>query len=731
MIDKPTQHPPGSTARTASGHGLISAERIASETKTRWVGGESPDVAAVLAEHPELKKYRSVVLDLACTEYRHRIQAGESLDADDFSQRFPSLQKSLYFLIEVDKLLPSSLGDELGSETVTWPEPGEEFFEFSLIAELGRGTFGRVFLAIQPSLSGRRVVLKVAPRGRNEAEILAKLQHPNIVPVYSVQEEELTGLSAVCMPYLGRTTLCDVLDRAFADSHPPTFARVILDTITNLSEDHDAPSPVAFDRILDTGLYVEGIAFLSAQLADALAYAHSRGICHRDLKPSNVLVSSDGHPLLLDFNLSSDKELATYRLGGTLPYMAPEQLRTVILERPDGAYHADPRSDLFSLGVICYELLCGSLPFVPVSWDRPMEEVARQLLDQQKAGPPPIQVKNPQVDRQLAQLVNECLAFDAEQRPQTAVLLAASFRKQLTPLRRTSRWLRRHRRPVRASVFLMMVGVLSIAAWLVLRAPYSIRRFQLGLEYSRQGRYERSLQPFTDSIQANPKDSEVWFARGRAYQALGDFQQAFANFKAALQLSPTPQANACAGYSLSKLNYHSQAIAYYRAALAMGYDRAPLHNDMGVSLLKLRDMHNAETCFRKAIAANPSLSAAHRNLISVLLDQAYLSRLVSSSAMTSKQRLRPFRRRRTFITMRRHCARWLQDKTPTWPGRLLPISKRALPAAWTRSRYDEIRSSRRSARGSSFSGRYPSSTTTSCNPPRSIRSSIRFEGPAR
>ena len=186
--------------------------------RSRNAGGKAsrPTSTGELARHPELRQYRSVVLDLAYAEYQQRRQAGEPIDAETFARRFPSLERSLYLLIEVHGLLSQDPDLQLLQESLRWPEAGSRFLQFDLVAEIGRGAFGRVFLATEPALGGRQIVVKVAPHGGGEAEILGKLKHPNIVPVYSLQEDKTTGLAAFCMPYLGRATLCDVLDRAFS-----------------------------------------------------------------------------------------------------------------------------------------------------------------------------------------------------------------------------------------------------------------------------------------------------------------------------------------------------------------------------------------------------------------------------------------------------------------------------------------------------------------------------------
>src|SRR5439155_9925527 len=113
--------------------------------------------------------------------------------------------------------------------------------------------------------------------------------------------------------------------------------------------------------------YVDAILWIVGRLAEGLAHAHDRGILHRDLKPANVLLTDDGQPMLLDFNLSEDCKLrghaAAARVGGTLPYMSPEQLAAF----SDRGRVVDARSDLYSLGLILYELLAGRSPFPAMS----------------------------------------------------------------------------------------------------------------------------------------------------------------------------------------------------------------------------------------------------------------------------------------------------------------------------------------------------------------------------
>ena len=237
MTGRDSSKPLASASTRVGGDGgeLPRIQQIAAAVKRRWEGGETPNLADVLTGHPELKGHRTVVLNLAYEEYRLRLQAGETLDAEAFARRYPSLQRSLHLLIAVHSLLAGDSDLLALQRTIQWPGPGTCFLGFDLLAEIGRGAFGRVFLASELALGQRQVVLKVALQGGQEAEILGRLRHPHIVPIYSVQEDETTGLTAFCMPYLGRATLAHVLDeiytgrdrlgepgRSWMQSRPPT-----------------------------------------------------------------------------------------------------------------------------------------------------------------------------------------------------------------------------------------------------------------------------------------------------------------------------------------------------------------------------------------------------------------------------------------------------------------------------------------------------------------------------
>lgn len=254
-----------------------------------------------------------------------------------------------------------------------------------LLEEVGRGGMGVVYRARQGEL-GRIVALKrlllggsASPsslaRFRAEAEAVARLSHPHIVPVHDVGEDE--GQPYFVMTYIEGTTLALRLA--------------------------DAPlSPAEGARLL-------------TRVCRAVHYAHSQGILHRDLKPSNILIDLEGQPYVSDFGLAKqfDSEAGLTESGailGTPSYMAPEQASK-------GRGPVGPASDVYGLGAILYQMLTGKAPFVAAS---PLETILLVL----EQDPVPPRVINPKIPLDLEMIALKCLQKSADQRYPSAAALA-------------------------------------------------------------------------------------------------------------------------------------------------------------------------------------------------------------------------------------------------------------------------------------------------------------------
>jgi serine/threonine protein kinase len=280
--------------------------------------------------------------------------------------------------------------------------PGDRLGGYDIIGGLGAGGMGEVYRARDTRLD-RAVALKVLPpdlatdskrlgRFQREARALAALDHPHIVTIYSVESAPLiTSRSDGPTPELHFLTMQLVEGHQLDELIPPR------------------------------GMDLEPLMAIAIALASALAAAHAKGIVHRDLKPSNVMVTANRQPKVLDFGLAklhsvpdaAETSLETWvrtepwTVLGTLPYMSPEQLQ--------GA-EIDHRSDLFSFGVLLYEMATGKRPFSGAS---PAAQLSSTLRDV----PAPLTSLRPDLPADLERIVGRCLDKTLEARYQSAAEL--------------------------------------------------------------------------------------------------------------------------------------------------------------------------------------------------------------------------------------------------------------------------------------------------------------------
>ena len=621
-----------STAGVGDPASLRKARQLADDAQSRWLQNEAVDLAQLFRQNEEFYRHKTVAIELAYAQYCRLRESGASAEAEVFCRGFPTIQKSLLRFIEVQNYIEERPHLQSLFVETPWPEVGTRFLTFDLLAELGQGAFGRVYLAAEPALGRRLVAVKVSPGGVDEANILGKLSHPSIVPVYSVQRDDISGLTAICMPYLGRATLCDVLDRAFSSGSPPASAQPLFDAARTEVDwsPSSAPSRASAWRYGD---YVDAVVDLAVQLCDGLSHAHRTGVLHRDLKPSNILIAADGHPLLLDFNLSTHDEENIVRHGGTLPYTPPEMLGT-LTEAINGAAAAyDARSDIFSLGVVIYELLTGELPFRVGNWRQPIDRLAAELLNRQKAKPRPAHELNRRVEPAISRLLDTCLAYDVETRPCDAATVAAAFRQHLSVRRRGLRWIKRHR--VVASLALSMVAIVAMVFGMAmyLRPPYAARKYRESMQLTGEGRQREAIVCLDEVLLATPNNANAWAARAHLHQLAGDFNRAFDDYSQAQELSPTPRWQACRGFCLSKMKQPKEAVWDYRAAVAGGYCTPAVLNNLGVSCLELNRLDEAEDYFCNALTKEPTLAASQLGMANLALKRARSAKGVSRETL--------------------------------------------------------------------------------------------------
>jgi serine/threonine protein kinase len=467
--------------------------RLAEEMIEAWRKGERPGAELYLARCPGLGSQPAAVMDLLYEEIRLRHEYGEPLDAEEIATRFPGWRQQIEILIPCVHTMETGV---MGG----FPVAGEIVGEFHLLVEIGRGGQGRVFIATQSSLGDRPVVVKITPRGGHEHLSLARLQHTHIVPLLSVLDEPDRNLRVLCMPYFGGLTLAAVLAALKDRPHDQRTGQQILEVLDQARTASPVSLPTSRDPatpFLSRATYIQAIGWLGACLAEALKYAHERGLLHLDLKPSNVLVTGDRQPMLLDFHLARGPLCtgdAGKRLGGTPTYMSPEQKQAMAALREGNPIPEaiDARSDIYSLGLVLYEALGGNV-------DDADEGVLVSLHR-----------RNLQVPPGLSDIIAKCLAREAKNRYRDAGAVASDLWGHLNdlPLKGvanrslTERWRKwRRRKPHMLSYFGLSALTLLVAgaalAFALLHVGYRVEEARQavaeGQEYVKKHRYADAL----------------------------------------------------------------------------------------------------------------------------------------------------------------------------------------------------------------------------------------------
>jgi serine/threonine protein kinase/tetratricopeptide (TPR) repeat protein len=467
---------------------VLLAELIKTDLRCRYARGQSPSVTGYLESFSELRGSDSRVLSLIYEQFCLGEERGDAIDVEAFCAHYPQWEDSLLSQLQYHRLFSQAAA--VRPEPPTFPKPGDTFEEFQLLSLLGEGGTSRVFLARDLSLGGKQVVLKVSLDRGQEPKAQGALDHPHIVPVNSVvfDDRQLRGLS---MPFRPGLPL-DALIKRINPGNRPRSAMALWQTLVEGTEIRTGtptlerseadrlaaggratgPQGDGWEGFPVRGTYPQGVAWIVMTLAEALDHAHRMRTFHRDVKPGNVLLTLHHGPQLLDFNLAesphsaSQAEAAMH--GGTLPYMAPEQIEAFL--NPELWGKVGAKADIYSLGLVLRELLTGQQPDLPAETISP-QRAMRLLLDRRPRLDVAVSRFNPAIPHALEAILAKCLTFSPDDRYPDARALADDLHRFLdhrplvhavNPSRRERgvNWAVRHRRTIAEAMSLILVVTL-------------------------------------------------------------------------------------------------------------------------------------------------------------------------------------------------------------------------------------------------------------------------------
>jgi serine/threonine protein kinase/Flp pilus assembly protein TadD len=511
---------------------------------------------------------------------------------------------------------------------------GETISHYRIVEKLGRGGMGEVYLAEDKQL-GRKVAIKFLPaevatnenarqRLLREAQTAATLDHPNICAIYEVGQEG--GYSFIVLQYIEGETLAARIKRQLPDLR-------------------------------------EGLA-IASQVADALNEAHARGIIHRDIKPENIMLTSRGQVKVLDFGLAKtvrdpglvepDAETGTLlsmpgMMIGTLPYMSPEQVRGEDL---------DCRSDIFSFGIVLYEMLSGRRPFEAKS----TAEVISAILTRE---PPPISRSSLGHSGSAEErLIRKCLEKDPAQRYQTMGDLIsdlAQIRREyesgqvslpadsapLRPKVTIANGGLRRLRILKPALILTALALLVVAAVYLspVRGPKSTTasgvksanpaaydaymRGKVNVSSENPENNAAAIKLFQEAIAADPSFAAAYAELARAYSIKARLfapgvdkkklnEEAEVDVDKALALDPNlPEGYFARGLILwtpYKRFPHEQAVYAYKRAIELNPNFDEAHHQLGYVYLHIGLLDQGQRELETALAINPGNTLARFRL---------------------------------------------------------------------------------------------------------------------
>ncbi len=625
-----------------------------------------PDVESVESTTEALSETEQDRLARILDDYLVAAERGAPIDPEELLERYPEDAVQLRrYLSGLQLFHNAAVAPEKARPALVTgggPRAEQVIGDFRLVREIGRGGMGVVYEAVQISLQ-RRVALKVLPfcarhdgkhisRFRNEAQAAAQAQHPNIVPVYAIGEQN--GMHYYAMQLVAGQSLATLLDETRSLAGPSsagTTAPNLLRTVCNgmnLANGDARPAAACSPPIErhgvapitnHTGDHVRAVARLAIQAAEALHAAHDYGVVHRDIKPSNLLVDDQGKLWVTDFGLARCREASgltqTGDILGTMRYMSPEQAlgRSALI---------DHRTDIFSLGVTLYELATLHHPAGNAT-------DVQLFFDRTRFSCKPLRHWNREIPVDFQTIVLKSIAEFPHERYATAQEFADDLRRFLegrpilasapSRINRATKWAARHRGFVGAAAAVVVVAFAGLFATLFLVAREKVatdRALAQSNDHLHQAHavLDRFGSQLVDQLAAIPG------AEGVRYQLLEDSLGLYQQFEQQAAGDPALATDLALAYSkmgglAEKMGNSKEALerqlsarriwearcsdepanTEYARNLALCHNNIGLlHAETGRGAEALDSFRKAEQIQRKLLSVDPNLSAVSADL---------------------------------------------------------------------------------------------------------------------
>jgi len=549
-------------------------------------------------------------LDDIILEIIEQHSVDKQFDIEEYCKKYPEYRNDIINKLSVANFLKHNLGEENFS--------GKKLGEYVILKEIGRGGMGIVFLGIHLGLS-RLTALKILPPAfvadqesldnfQNEAKLIAKFNHPNIVPVYSINQEK--GLYYIAMGYIGGPSLKQTIEVLPKNKQTHNLKAIDIKNITNIKNQKTSEQNITLKRKPEfwDKSYFQFIATMGSEIADALSYAHQNGIIHGDLKPSNILLTNEAIPMVVDFGLARDirkNDLATSKeFTGTLAYAAPERIKENAMNE---------KVDIWSLGVILYESLTLKNPFS----ENTVKKTADKIL---KSCPFPLRHYNKKIPIELEAIVLKCLENKPENRYSSIEELSHDLNNYLEsrPIKAKPDWVIKRikkaiiRKPVIAILAALMCILLPFFSIQIINNVIATY-YNDSINLANAGKYQEALSMKKLSLQK----LNSW--------------PLYPNLSKEILITDI---TGDIGYTLMKLKKHSEAIEYLNkyVDLCSKYAKDKVKMYGGVKLLgdcyyNLKDYKMAIAYYQKAIDLMPKNDIGYeklhyRQIANVLYDMA-------------------------------------------------------------------------------------------------------------